>query len=146
MKAASDAGDGQDGPVLVVTAHADPSARRPYNPDHLAAARMTLQARALAQAARYDAPGEPLGAPPVFLFEPHQPEQRDFKPQVLLDITEVCAVKRRAMEALVGQQHMWEYYTALARRRGDGCGGTRGQTSASHTTQWPRRTCASIPR
>ena len=115
MKAASDAGDGQDGPVLVVTAHADPSARRPYNPDHLAAARMTLQARALAQAAGYDALGEPLGAPPVFLFEPHQPEQCDFKPQVLLDITEVCAVKRRAMEALVGQQHMWEYYTALAR-------------------------------
>ncbi len=36
-----------------------------------------------------DAPGEPLGAPPVFLFEPHQPEQCDFKPQVLLEITEV---------------------------------------------------------
>ena len=90
----------------------------PYNPDHPAAARMTLQARVLAQAAGYDAPGEPLGAPPVFLFEPHQPEQCDFKPQVLLDITEVFAVKRRAMEALVAQQHMWEYYTDLARRRG----------------------------
>jgi len=37
----------------------------------------------------------------------------------------VFAVKRRAMEALAGQQHMWEYYTALARRRGDGCGRTR---------------------
>ncbi len=90
----------------------------PYNPDHAAAARMTLQARVLAQAAGYEAPGEPLGAPPVFLFEPHQPEQCDFKPQVLLDITQVFAVKRRAMEALVAQQHMWEYYTDLARRRG----------------------------
>ena len=90
----------------------------PYNPDHPAAARMTLQARVLAQAAGYDAPGEPLGAPPVFLFEPHQPEQCDFKPQVLLDITDVFAVKRRAMEALVAQQHMWDYYTDLARRRG----------------------------
>jgi 4-oxalomesaconate hydratase len=90
----------------------------PYNPDHPAAARMTLQARVLAQAAGYDAPGEPLGAPPVFLFEPHQPEQCDFKPQVLLDITEVFAVKRRAMECLVAQQHMWDYYTDLARRRG----------------------------
>ena len=90
----------------------------PYNPDHPAAARMTLEARVFAQAIGYDAPGEPLGAPPVFLFEPHQPEQCDFKPQVLLDITEVFAVKRRAMECLEAQQHMWDYYTDLARRRG----------------------------
>lgn len=90
----------------------------PYNPDHPAAARMALQARVLAQAAGYDAPGEPLGAPPVFLFEPHQPEQCDFKPQVLLDVTEVFDVKRRAMECLPAQQHMWDYYTELARRRG----------------------------
>ncbi|HEX9526235.1 MAG TPA: hypothetical protein VF951_01970, partial [Streptosporangiaceae bacterium] len=82
----------------------------PYNPDHPAAARMTLQARVLAQAAGHDAPGEPFGAPPVFLFEPHQPEQCDFKPQVLLDITDVFAIKRRAMEALVAQQHMWDYW------------------------------------
>jgi 4-oxalomesaconate hydratase len=90
----------------------------PYNPDHPAAARMALQARVLAQAAGYDAPGEPLGAPPVFLFEPHQPEMCDFKPQVLLDITEVFDVKRRAMECLPAQRHMWDYYTELARRRG----------------------------
>jgi 4-oxalomesaconate hydratase len=90
----------------------------PYNMDHPAAARMALQARVLAQAIGYDAPGEPLGAPPVFLFEPHQPEQCDFKPEVLLDITEVFDVKRRAMECLVAQQHMWDYYTDLARRRG----------------------------
>jgi 4-oxalomesaconate hydratase len=90
----------------------------PYNADHPAAGRMALQARVLAQAAGYDAPGEPLGAPPVFLFEPHQPEQCDFKPQVLLDITEVFDVKRRAMECLPAQQHMWDYYTDLARRRG----------------------------
>jgi 4-oxalomesaconate hydratase len=90
----------------------------PYNPDHPAAARMALQARVFAQAIGYDAPGEPLGAPPVFLFEPHQPEQCDFKPQVLLDITEVFSVKRKAMECLRAQQHMWDYYTDLARRRG----------------------------
>lgn len=90
----------------------------PYNPDHPAAGRMALQARVLAQAIGYDAPGEPLGAPPVFLFEPHQPEMCDFRPEVLLDITEVFSVKRRAMECLGAQQHMWDYYTELARRRG----------------------------
>jgi 4-oxalomesaconate hydratase len=90
----------------------------PYNPDHPAAARMALQARVLAQAIGYDAPGEPLGAPPVFLFEPHQPEQCDFKPDVLLDITEVFEAKRAAMECLPAQGHMWDYYTELAKRRG----------------------------
>jgi len=90
----------------------------PYNPDHPAAARMALNARVFAQAVGYDAPGDPLGAPPVYLFEPHQPEQCDFRPQVLLDITEVFDVKRAAMECLPAQQHMWDYYTDLARRRG----------------------------
>ena len=90
----------------------------PYNGDHPAAARMALQARVLAQAIGYDAPGEPLGAPPVFFFEPHQPEQCDFRPDVLLDITSVFDRKRAAMECLPAQQHMWDYYTDLAKRRG----------------------------
>ena len=90
----------------------------PYNGDHPAAARMALQARILAQAIGYDAPGRPLGAPPVFFFEPHQPEQCDFKPDTLLDITAVFDRKRKAMESLPAQQHMWDYYTDLATRRG----------------------------
>lgn len=90
----------------------------PYNGDHPAAARMALQARVLAQAIGYDAPGDPLGAPPVFFFEPHQPEQCDFKPDVLLDITSAFDAKRAAMECLPAQQHMWDYYTDLATRRG----------------------------
>lgn len=101
-------------PTVVLThALADP-----YNGDHPAAARMALQARVLAQAIGYDAPGDPLGAPPVFSFEPHQPEQCDFKPNVLLDITSVFARKRKAMECLAAQQHLWDYYTDLATRRG----------------------------
>jgi 4-oxalomesaconate hydratase len=90
----------------------------PYNYDHPAAAQMALRARVLAQAAGYPAPGEPIGAPPVFLFEPHQPEMCGFKPDVLLDITPVFEAKRKAMEAMAAQQHLWEYYTDLARRRG----------------------------
>jgi 4-oxalomesaconate hydratase len=99
--------------VMLTHALADP-----YNPDHPAAARMALNARVYSQAAGYDAPGEPLGAPPVFCFEPHQPEMCGFTPQVLLDITEVFALKRQAMECLTAQRHMWEYYTDLAQRRG----------------------------
>jgi len=90
----------------------------PYNQDHPAAAQMALRARVLAQAVGYPAPGEPIGAPPVFLFEPHQPEMCGFKPEVLLDITAVFEAKRRAMECMAAQRHLWEYYTDLAKRRG----------------------------
>ena len=101
-------------PTVVLThALADP-----YNGDHPAAAQMALRARVLAQAVGYPAPGEPIGAPPVFLFEPHQPEMCGFKPDVLLDITPVFEAKRKAMEAMAAQQHLWEYYSDLARRRG----------------------------
>jgi 4-oxalomesaconate hydratase len=90
----------------------------PYNGDHPAAGQMALRARVLAQAIGYPAPGEPLGAPPVFQFEPHQPEMCGFKPEVLLDITSVFDVKRKAMECMGAQVSLWEYYTDLAKRRG----------------------------
>ena len=90
----------------------------PYNQDHPAAAQMALRARVLAQAIGYPAPGEPIGAPPVFLFEPHQPETCGFKPEVLLDITSVFEAKRKAMECMAAQEHLREYYTDLAKRRG----------------------------
>ncbi|MDH6212765.1 PIG-L deacetylase family protein [Streptomyces pseudovenezuelae] len=90
----------------------------PYNGDHPAANRMALEARILAQAIGYPGEGDIIGAPPVFFFEPHQPEMSGFKPEVLLDITEVWDTKRKAMECLGAQQHLWAYYTDLAVRRG----------------------------
>ncbi|MFE5370684.1 PIG-L deacetylase family protein [Streptomyces mirabilis] len=90
----------------------------PYNGDHPAAARMALDARVLAQAIGYPSEGEIIGAPPVFFFEPHQPEMCGFRPEVLLDITPVWETKRKAMECLAAQQHLWDYYTELGKRRG----------------------------
>jgi 4-oxalomesaconate hydratase len=101
-------------PTVVLTHPLDD----PYNADHPAAARMALDARVLAQAVGYPAEGDALGAPPVFFFEPHQPEMSGFRPEVLLDITEVWETKRKAMECLAAQQHLWEYYSDLGRRRG----------------------------
>jgi hypothetical protein len=67
-----------------------------YSRDYPVAARMALQARILAQAigvANSDGsfPGkeEIIDAPTVFFFEPHQPEQSGFTPDVLLDIPNV---------------------------------------------------------
>jgi 4-oxalomesaconate hydratase len=90
----------------------------PYNRDHDEASAVTLRTRIYAQAAGYPPEGKKLGAPPVFLFEPHQPEQCGFKPEVLLDITPVFERKRKAMESMEAQEHLWAYYTDLAIRRG----------------------------
>jgi len=94
------------------------SFKDPYNYDHPEATDLTLRTLVYAQAAGYPADGKKLGAPPVFMFEPHQSEQCEFKPQVLLDITPVFDTKRKAMESMEAQEHLWEYYTDLSRRRG----------------------------
>ena len=68
-------------------------------------------------------------APPVFLFEPHQPEMCNFKPQVSLNIDEVWDVKRRTFEILAAQKHLWDYYDRVALQRGM----QGGRNSASMT-------------
>jgi 4-oxalomesaconate hydratase len=90
----------------------------PYNFDHPLATHVAQEARVVAQAHGHR-PGQPvLGAPPVFLFEPHQPEQCNWKPQLLLDITAVWEKKRKAFEFMAAQEHLWEYYTRVALQRG----------------------------
>jgi 4-oxalomesaconate hydratase len=90
----------------------------PYNFDHPLASHVAQEARIIAQAHGHN-PGETvLGAPPVFLFEPHQTEQCNWKPQVLLDITEVWELKAKAFELMAAQEHLWEYYTRVALQRG----------------------------
>ena len=92
----------------------------PYNPDHPMASDLTLKARVYAQASGYPAAGKGKqdDAPPVFFFEPHQPEQCNFKPQLLLDITSVWEKKLKAMESMAAQEHLVAYYTDLGKRRG----------------------------
>jgi len=91
----------------------------PYNTDHPAAAHCTLNARMVAQAWGHK-PGEKvLGAPQVYLFEPHQTEQCGWKPDTLLDISEVWDQKRAAIECMAGQEHLWDYYTNVAENRGN---------------------------
>ncbi len=90
----------------------------PYNHDHPATTDFAQHARIIAQAHGH-MPGETvLGAPPVFLFEPHQPEQCGWQPDVLLDISPVWEKKRAAIECMAGQEHLWEYYTRVALQRG----------------------------
>jgi 4-oxalomesaconate hydratase len=90
----------------------------PYNRDHPLVSQFAQEARIVAQAHGYKPDGKVLGAPPVFLFEPHQPEQCRWMPNLLLDITAVWDKKRAAIECMAGQEHLWEYYTRVAQQRG----------------------------
>lgn len=94
------------------------SVKDPYNFDHPLAMHVAQEARIIAQAEGHN-PGQPIvGAPPVYAFEPHQTEQCDWVPNTFLDITEVWDLKRRAIETMAGQEHLWEYYTRVALQRG----------------------------
>lgn len=91
----------------------------PYNTDHMNTTRFALDTRMIAQAWGHN-PGEKvLGAPQLYLFEPHQTEQMAWKPDVFLDITDVWDKKRAAIECMQGQEHLWDYYTNVAENRGN---------------------------
>lgn len=91
----------------------------PYNFDHPLAAHVAQEARIIAQAHGHNPHQAVLGAPPVFLFEPHQTEQCNWKPDVFLDIGSVWERKRKAFECMAAQEHLWEYYTRVALQRGN---------------------------
>ena len=91
----------------------------PYNFDHPLAAHLAQEARIIAQAHGHNPHQTVLGAPPVFLFEPHQTEQCNWKPDVFLDIGSVWERKRKAFECMAAQQHLWDYYTRVALQRGN---------------------------
>ncbi|MFV5475250.1 4-oxalmesaconate hydratase [Acinetobacter baumannii] len=94
------------------------SLQDPYNYDHPRATHLAQEARIIAQAEGHH-PGEKIvGAPPFYCFEPHQPEQCQWKPDVLLDITSVWNKKYQAIQCMQGQEHLWEYYTRVALQRG----------------------------
>lgn len=89
----------------------------PYNTDHMNTTQFALECRMIAQAWGHN-PGEKvLGAPQLYLFEPHQTEQMEWKPNTFLDITSVWDKKRAAIECMQGQEHLWDYYTRVAQQR-----------------------------
>jgi 4-oxalomesaconate hydratase len=87
----------------------------PYNTDHMYTTEVRAECRMIAQAWGHN-PGEKvLGAPQLYLFEPHQTEQMGWKPDVFLDITEVWDKKRAAIECMQGQDHLWDFYRTSPR-------------------------------
>lgn len=91
----------------------------PYNTDHSYATKVAMECRMIAQAWGHNPEEKVLGAPQLYLFEPHQTEQMGWKPDVFLDITDVWDNKRAAIECMQGQEHLWDYYTNVAQNRGN---------------------------
>lgn len=89
----------------------------PYNTDHMYTTQVALECRMIAQAWGHNPGQKVLGAPQLYLFEPHQTEQMGWKPDTFLDITPVWDKKRKAIECMAGQEHLWDYYTRLAQNR-----------------------------
>jgi 4-oxalomesaconate hydratase len=118
----------------------------PYNSDHPYTTRMTLECRSTAQAWGHNPGQKVLGAPQVYLFEPHQSEQCAWKPDTILDISDVWAQKRAAIECMEGQQHLWDYYTRTAENRanqfrrnsGGQAGGRESKYAESFQSIFPR--------
>ncbi|WP_114964322.1 PIG-L deacetylase family protein [Alkalilacustris brevis] len=118
----------------------------PYNTDHPYATKMAIECRMIAQAWGHN-PGEKvLGAPQLYLFEPHQSEMCGWKPDTILDITDVWDEKRAAIECMQGQQHLWDYYTNVAQNRanqfrrnsGGQAGGRPARYAESFQSIFPR--------
>jgi 4-oxalomesaconate hydratase len=110
----------------------------PYNFDHPEAARLAQEARIVAQAHGHS-PSQPVvGAPPVLLFEPHQTEQCNWKPDTFLDIGPVWAKKRKAFECMAAQEHLWEYYTRVALQRGNQAARNSGRSSVVYGEAYQR--------
>ena len=91
----------------------------PYNTDHMNTTRFVLECRMIAQAWGHNPGQKVLGAPQLYLFEPHQTEQMGWKPDVFLDITPVWEKKKAAIECMQGQEHLWHFYTNVAENRGN---------------------------
>ena len=91
----------------------------PWNFDHPRARNMAHEARIIAWQGAGHSPEKPIiGATPIFLFEPHHPENCNWKPQVYLDIDAVWDKKWAAFQCMQAQEFLWAYYDRVALQRG----------------------------
>ncbi|MED1953296.1 PIG-L deacetylase family protein [Brevibacillus centrosporus] len=94
--------------------------RDAFNPDHEAVSKFVFDASVLSTSngVRIDGTKTAKQAR-IFGFEPHQSEISDFKPEVIIDITETYEQKQAAMNCFKAQKHLIEYYGAKAQLRGN---------------------------
>ncbi|MDI6755923.1 MAG: PIG-L deacetylase family protein [Thermodesulfobacteriota bacterium] len=91
-----------------------------FNPDHDCVSRFVFEASVLSISNGVRTEGYPTAKQArLFGFEPHQPEICDFKPEVIIDITEIYEQKVSAMQVFKAQKQLIDYYTDRAKMRGN---------------------------
>ena len=118
----------------------------PYNTDHMNTTTFALECRMIAQAWGHNPGQKVLGAPQLYLFEPHQTEQMEWKPTTFLDITDVWDKKWAAIQCMQGQEHLWNFYKNVAENRanhfrrnsGGQAGGRTAKYAEGFETVFPR--------
>lgn len=94
--------------------------RDAFNPDHETVYKYVFDASVMSTSNGVRIEGYPtVKQARIFGFEPHQTEISDFKPEVILDITETYEQKVAAMNCYKAQKHLIEYYSARAMTRGN---------------------------
>jgi len=94
--------------------------RDAFNPDHEGVSKFMWEASVLSISNGVRIEGYPTAKQMrIFGFEPHQTEICDFKPEVIIDITDSYEQKVAAMQCFKAQKHLIEYYTARAMMRGN---------------------------
>ena len=94
--------------------------RDAFNPDHETVYTYVFDASVMSTSNGVRIDGYPTAKQArIFGFEPHQTEISDFKPEVILDITETYEQKVAAMNCYKAQKHLIEYYSARAMTRGN---------------------------
>jgi 4-oxalomesaconate hydratase len=91
-----------------------------FNPDHNNVSKFVWEASVLSISAGVKIEGYPTAKQArIFGFEPHQTEVSNFKPEVIIDITETYTQKEAAMQCFKAQKHLIEYYADRAKMRGN---------------------------
>lgn len=91
-----------------------------FNPDHEAVSKFVFDASVLSTSNGVRMDGYPTAKQAkLFGFEPHQSEISDFKPEVILDITDTYEQKEAAMNCFKAQKHLIDYYGWKAKLRGN---------------------------
>lgn len=121
-------------PEIVIThGHKDP-----FNVDHVTVSNSVMEAIILSQANGVIPDMEVIDPPRVFGFEHHQSELSDFKPDVIIDITDSFEMKEKAMQCFETQKYLIEYYSLRAKIRGNHFNRIRGGNRSRYAEAFMR--------
>lgn len=110
-----------------------------FNPDHETVSKYVFDASVLSTSNGVRIEGTKTAKQAgLFGFEPHQSEISGFKPDVIIDITDVYERKEAAMNCFKAQSHLIDYYHGKAKQRGNHARRCSGNSSYLYAEAFSR--------